>query len=321
MKAAQIVAPRKYAILDVAEPDMGSQAPGSVLVRTGRTALCGSDMPPFSLEAPASHYPRTPGVSMHECIGVVAASRSGAFREGDSVLAVPRGMAGLAEYFLADDTATVALPHHSHQDHLLMSQPLGTVIWACRKLGNLLNRDAVVVGQGPMGLLMAHMLSNLGARNVIVTDVLDYRLAVAPKMGATHTINTAKENVATVVADITKGRMADLVIEAVGHECDTINDCLDLVKRGGTIVAFGVPDKKMYNFRFSDFFRKNVHFIGSVGQEIQADVPLAMDMIMQGRIDVAPIITHHLPFAEAQRGFELSLHKRERAIKIIFEYD
>jgi threonine dehydrogenase-like Zn-dependent dehydrogenase len=321
MKAAQIVAPRKYAILDVAEPDLASQAPGSLLIRTGRTALCGSDMPSFSLEEPASHYPRTPGVSMHECIGVVAASRSRAFREGDPVLAVPRGMAGLAEYFLADDSATVALPRYERQDHLLMSQPLGTVVWACRKLGNLLNHDAVVVGQGPMGLLMAHMLSNLGARNVIVTDLLDYRLAVAPKMGATHTINSAKEDAAAVVAEITKGRMADLVIEAVGHGCDTINDCLDLVKRGGTLVAFGVPDNKMYNFRFSDFFRKNVHFIGSVGQEIHADVPLAMEMIMQGRIEVAPIITHRLPFTEAQRGFELSLHKREQAIKIIFEYD
>jgi threonine dehydrogenase-like Zn-dependent dehydrogenase len=321
MKAAQIVAPRKYVILDIADPDMGSQAPGSLLIKTGRTALCGSDMPSFSLEAPPSHYPRAPGISMHECIGIVAASRSPSFREGDPVLAVPRGLAGFAECFLADDTATVALPRYEHQDRLLMAQPLGTVVWACRKLGNLLNRDAVVVGQGPMGLLMAHMLSNLGVRNIIVTDVLDYRLAVAPRMGATHTVNSAKENAAALVADITKGRMADLVIEAVGHEHDTINGCLDLVKRGGTIVAFGVPDSKMYNFRFSDFFRKNVHFIGSVGQEIQADVPLAMEMIMQGRIDVTPIITHHLPFTEAQRGFELSLHKREQAIKIIFEYD
>jgi 2-desacetyl-2-hydroxyethyl bacteriochlorophyllide A dehydrogenase len=321
MKAAQVVAPKKYAIIDADDPDISSEPVGSVVVKTDRTALCGSDMPVFANEAPASRYPLAPGVSMHECIGVVAASKSSRFREGDLVLAIPRNKDGLAEYFVADDSAAVVLPDHEHKDHILLSQPLGTVIWACRKLGSLLARDTVVVGQGPMGLMIAHVLSNLGARSVIVTDVLDYRLAVSRAMRATHCINAAKEIVIDAVADITDGRMADVVIEAVGHQHDTINACLDLVKRGGTVVAFGVPDEKIYPFRFADFFRKNIHLIGSVGQEIHIDVPLAMDMIMQGRINVTPLITHHLPFTDVQRGFDLALSKQNGAIKIIFEYD
>jgi 2-desacetyl-2-hydroxyethyl bacteriochlorophyllide A dehydrogenase len=321
MKAAQVVAPKKYAIIDADDPDISSEPVGSVVVKTGRTALCGSDMPVFANEAPASRYPLAPGVSMHECIGVVAASKSSRFREGDLVLAIPRNKDGLAEYFVADDSAAVVLPDHEHKDHILLSQPLGTVIWACRKLGSLLARDTVVVGQGPMGLMIAHVLSNLGARSVIVTDVLDYRLAVSRAMRATHCINAAKEIVIDAVADITDGRMADVVIEAVGHQHDTINACLDLVKRGGTVVAFGVPDEKIYPFHFADFFRKNIHLIGSVGQEIHIDVPLAMDMIMQGRINVTPLITHHLPFTDVQRGFDLALSKQNGAIKIIFEYD
>ena len=172
-----------------------------------------------------------------------------------------------------------------------------------------------------MGLMIAHVLSNLGARRVIVTDVVDYRLAVSRAMRATHCINATKEVVIDAVADITGGKMADVVIEAVGHQHQTINDCLDLVKRGGTVVAFGVPDEKVYPFRFADFFRKNIQLIGSVGQEVHTDVPLAMDMIIQGRINVAPVITHRLPFRDAQRGFDLALSKRDGAIKIIFEYD
>ena len=321
MRAAQVIAPKKYAIVDTDDLDIADEPAGSVVIKTGRTALCGSDMPVFANQAPLSRYPLAPGVSMHECIGVVAASKSGQFREGDAVLAIPRNKDGLAEYFVADDSATVALPDHEHKDHILLSQPLGTVIWACRKLGSLLGRDTVVVGQGPMGLLIAHVLSNLGARSVIVTDVVDYRLAVSRVMRATHCINAAKEIVVDTVADITGGKMADVVIEAVGHQPDTINGCLDLVKRGGTVVAFGVPDQKIYPFRFADFFRKNIRLIGSVGQDVQTDVPLAMDMIMQGRIDVAPLITHHLPFTDAQRGFDLALAKQDGAIKIIFEYE
>ncbi len=321
MRAAQVIAPKKYAIVDTDDPDIADEPAGSVVIKTGRTALCGSDMPVFANQAPLSRYPLAPGVSMHECIGVVAASKSGQFREGDAVLAIPRNKDGLAEYFVADDSATVALPDHEHEDHILLSQPLGTVISACRKLGSLLGRDTVVVGQGPMGLLIAHVLSNLGARSVIVTDVVDYRLAVSRVMRATHCINAVKETVVDSVADITGGKMADVVIEAVGHQPDTINDCLDLVKRGGTVVAFGVPDQKIYPFRFADFFRKNIRLIGSVGQDVHTDVPLAMDMIMQGRIQVAPLITHHLPFTDAQRGFDLALAKQDSAIKIIFEYE
>ena len=61
--------------------------------------------------------------------------------------------------------------------------------------------------------------------------------------------------------------------------------------------------------------------MASVGPDVQLDFPLAMDMITQGRIDVSPIITHHLPFTEAQQAFELSLYKKDSAIKIVLEYD
>ena len=58
-----------------------------------------------------------------------------------------------------------------------------------------------------------------------------------------------------------------------------------------------------------------------MGPDAQNNFPLAMDMIAQGRIDVSPMITHRLPYTEVQRGFELSLHKKDEAIKIVLEYD
>ena len=321
MKTGQIVAPRQIEIIDIEQPNLADYPDGTVMIKTVHSAICGTDMPSFVLEHPADSYPLGTGLSIHEAIGIVTESTSDKFKAGDEVLALPRYIGGLSEYFLSDESVTLPLTDFPRKDCILMSQPLGTVVWACRKLPNLLNLDTVVVGQGPMGLLFTHMLSNLGARTVITTDLVDFRLSVSKKMQATHTINAAKENPIAVVEEITEGRMADLVIEVVGHQTETINECLQLLKRGGTLLAFGVPDDQIYDFHFADFFQKNLRFIGSVGPDAPNDFPLAMDMIAQGRLDVSPIITHHLPFTEAQFGFEMALNKKDEAVKIVFDYE
>ena len=321
MKAVQIVGPRRVEVIETQRPDIVGAPDGSILIKTVRASLCGSDLPMFALDYAEPNYPFPPGAPIHECIGVIAESKSQHFKPGDEVLAVPRGSGGLAEYYLSHELNAVPLPEFDDKNRILMAQPLGTVIYACRKLGSLLNQDAVVVGQGPIGLLVTHLLSNLGARSVIATDLLDYRLEVSKQMRATHTINASKQDPVAAVAEITEGRMADLVFEVVGHQTETVNHALDLVKRDGTVVAFGVPDQAMYDFHFGAFFRKNVRFISSVGPEAWIDYALALDMIVQGRIDVSPIITHTLPVDEAQRGFELFHNKEDGAIKVQFDFD
>lgn len=321
MRAGQIVAPRQIEIIDIEKPNLADYPDGTIMIKTVHSAICGSDMPSFVLEHPAQSYPMGPGLSIHEAIGVVTDSKSDKFKVRDEVLALPRHIGGLSEYFLSHESITIPLADFPRKDCILMSQPLGTVVWACRKLPNLLNLDTVIIGQGPMGLLFSHMISNLGARTVITSDLVDFRLAVSKKMCATHTINPAEEDIVTAVDEITQGKMADLVIEVVGHQTETINQCLRLLKRGGTLLAFGVPDDDIYDFHFADFFRKNLRFIGSVGPDAPSDFPLAMDMIAQGRLDVSPMITHHLPFTEAQLGFEMALNKKNEAIKIVFDYE
>ena len=321
MKAAQIVAPRQIEMIDIDRPDISSDPEGAVLIKNHMNAICGTDMPSFVMEHPADAYPLSPGMTIHECIGEVVESKSDRFKEGDAVLALPGRPGGLSEYFVANEAVTVPLVDFERKDCILMSQPLGTVIWACSKLGNLLNQDVVVMGQGPMGLLFTHLVSNLGAKTVIATDLVDFRLEAAKQMRATHTVNAAEVDPVAAVEQITDGRMADLVFEVVGHQTETINQCMNMVKRDGTILAFGVPDEPTYPFGFGDLFRKNIRLIGSVGPDAQNNFPLAMDMISQGRIDVSPMITHRLPFTEVQHGFELSLYKKDEAIKIVLEYD
>ena len=316
MRAAQLVAPRQWELIETAKPEPVADR---MLVKMERVAVCGSDKPPFC--GVHKHYPQPPGATGHEGLGVVEACPSGRYREGERVLlwGFDRGL--FQEYVLAkDDGNCIRLPDDLPAEKVLMSQLLGTVIHSFYKLGNIINRDAVVVGQGPMGLLMTHMLSNLGARTAVAVDTVDFRLEAAEKMRATHVLNPDRDDVVAGVKEITQGRMADLVVEMVGHNQDTVNLCLGLTKRLGTVLAFGVPDDDVYAFHYRDFFRKNITLIGSVGPDSPNDYPLAMDMIAQRRIDVSPLITHHLPFADVQKGFELFIDHRDEAIKVVLDY-
>ena len=116
-----------------------------------------------------------------------------------------------------------------------MAQPLGTAIYAMKKLPSVLDKDVAVVGQGPMGQLFDGVLRNLGAREIIGVDPVESRLANSRRMGATATVSNRQEDPAAAVRRITEGRMAEVVIEAVGHHDQAFNLCIDLCQKA---VAF-----------------------------------------------------------------------------------
>lgn len=343
MKAAQIVAPRKVEVVDVPEPSMDGK-PGMVKVRLERGCLCGSDSPLFAYDLtefgdpkiqrhlekgpllpydPADPYPLMPGQSIHECLGTVVESTSPDAREGDLVLALPVNMAGLCDYILLPAARTIPLPPNAvTKEQILMTQPLGTVIWAFQKLKSVLDQHTVVVGQGPMGLLFSRMLSQMGARTVVGLDTLAYRLEVSRQMGATHTVDVSREDPMATVREITGWGMADLVVEAVGHQTETIGFCLKLLRPGGRLMAFGVPDEAIYeDFPYAELFRQNVTLIGSVGPDPVPSFGLSSDLIAQGRFDVSPIISHILPFDEIQTAYELFVDRKDRAVKVVIDYE
>jgi threonine dehydrogenase-like Zn-dependent dehydrogenase len=343
VKAAQIVAPRRIVVVDTDEPQL--LGAGQVKIQLERACLCGSDVPlwdydhnelaerarlnprkakraPFVDYVNGDPYPLRVGLSIHECLGTVVESTSDQFQTGDFVLALPDAQTGLREYICAPDSRTIPLPKGAVPDEqILMTQPLGTVVWACQKLGNIVDSDVAIVGQGPMGLMFTHMLANLGARTVIGLDKLDYRLHTAKKMHATHTVNVDKVDAVKAIREITNGKMADLVVEAVGHQTKTLNSCMKLVRHMGTLLCFGVPDDAYYPFAYPEFFRLNLNLISTVGPNVVPNFSLARDLIAQGRVDVAPLVTHVLPFEEIQHGYELFTDRLDGAIKVVIDYN
>ncbi len=323
MLAGQISAPGQIELIDVPEPELTpngdqSNGQGEIIFQPECACLCGSDMPFFKMNG--EFPPPVVGHSLHEMIGSVVATSGERFQPGDRVLAVPLNQKGLFERFAVREDRAIPLDSRVPEEHALMAQPLGTVLYALKKLPEVLDQDVVVLGQGPIGQLFCAAVRNLGARRIIAVDLLESRLVVSQPMGATHVVSSATEDAVRAVERITGGAMADIVIEAVGHGDQALNLCIDLCRHAGRILFFGMPPKKIDGIRWLDLYMKNLTVHNSVSPDFRRDFPLAMNWIGEGRIDVEKIITHRYPLAEIQTAFETFRDRKDGALKVLVEF-
>ena len=166
------------------------------------------------------------------------------------------------------------------------------------------------------------MVRRLGVVTVIGMDRVPERVALATRMGATHTLNVDRDDVESSVRDITDGRMVDLVVEAVGHTAETINLGIRLIAQKGMVLPFGLPDEGGYPIRFAELFGKDGQLAPSSAGLFDAhDIVTAMGMIADGIIDVSPLITHHMPISEIQAAYELFESRRDGVVKVILDFE
>jgi threonine dehydrogenase-like Zn-dependent dehydrogenase len=322
--AGYFPAKHRIELVEVAEPALDRAAlqpgqPGEIIFQPEIACLCGSDLPYFNAEHPEFTH-RTVGHSLHEMTGTVVATSGKKFRPGDKVLGVPVNQCGLFERYVLSEARAIPVDSRLPRDRAFLSQPLGTVICALKKLPQVLDKDVVVVGQGPIGQMFTACLRNLGAREIIAVERIESRLALSPKMGATATINADTADVAAEVARITGGEMADIVVEAVGHADQAINLALGLLKRFGRLLYFGVPPELIDGVCWRDAFIRNVTIHTSVNPDFERDFPLAMRWLAEGRIDLSPLVTHRYALCDIQTAFETFRDRKDGAQKVVIEF-
>ena len=317
MLAGEIYKPQKIRLVEVDEPQLAPHGTDQIIFQPELACLCGSDLPYF--EGDYAEFVPQVGQSLHEMIGRVVATNGSKFVEGDRVLCVPVHHFGLCERFVATERQAIPLLP-GDDSHLLLAQPLGTVICALRKLPNLINQNVVVVGQGPMGQIFCAALRMLGAKSIIAVEPVAKRLKVSPQMGATHTVDPGAENVIDAVKEITDGAMADLVIEVVGHREQQINQCIPLCRPHGTMLLFGVPCQQLEQLDLGELFWRNLKIQASVMPEFDVDFPLAMQWISEGRVDLTPIITHRYALSNIQAAFELFRERQHGVLKVLIDF-
>jgi len=320
MRAIQIVEPRKIAMLDNApRPEPGQ---GEVLVRCSHVAICGSNMGQYTGEGlwGAIGYPNPVGWSGHENIGTIVESRCDGWEEGALVLALPEGPYGFAEYIVARPPGIARLPQDAADPAaFIIAQPLATVLRALERTGGVINQSCAVVGQGPMGLIFTHILRLMGARTVMAVDLLDWRLARSRRYGADHIINASRGDVVEVVKELTKGKLSDFVVEAVGL-IDSLNTAAYLPRHGGRLLVFGVPHYESQTFPWYHVFREEIQINTCVGPECGAFFQTAAHMVVDDRASVlTELVRPRMPWDRAPEAFEMYAKCTKDSLKLTLE--
>lgn len=319
MKSVQVVARGRAEFIEVAKPDV---QPGHVLIRTSYLSLCGSDIQMLH-HAAAESYPFPPGTSGHEMVGIVeaVADADSGYAVGDRVLSLAPGHKAMCEYYVAPYEHLVPLPDDAPLELLLQSQQLGTVIYAAKVLPNIVNKNAVVVGQGSAGLWFNFQLRRMGAKRVVALDIEDFRLERSIAFGATETLNNGKSDPVEFTRDYFGGELADLVVEAAG-EVDAINLSVELVRKYGDILYFGYPRDQHFSFNFYEFYKKCCRaqsIVGASNDPNLASMRAAVELVASGVADAKSLITHHVPFSETINAYEQHRTRSDGAVKIVIE--
>jgi L-iditol 2-dehydrogenase len=321
MNALQLMRPRSFVPVEAPKPHLEPDVSDWILVRTRWVSMCGSDIPFFNGSKRPKAYPLLPGAPIHECAGQIVESTSDQFRSGDWVVAIPEGNQGLAEFFLARAARAVRLPAElAACDASCLIQPLATVLNAVDRLGSVAGKSVAVIGLGSIGLLFCWLLKRGGANVVVGIDPIAHRCRMAEEWGATRTfpargieaVHDARQNPGAWEAP-------EICIEAAGHQMDTLNDCFELVRKRGTVVAFGVPDHSVYALEFEVFFRKNAQLIAVVTPEWDEYLAKARDLFLSNRKELSTLVTHRLRMHDAEKAFTLYEHHEDGILKALLD--
>lgn len=302
-------------------PDPQAREPGQVVVRMLHAAVCGSDLHVVFHGLLHEEGPARPGYPGHEGVGVVVESRSEHVPVGALVLTVPKGEMGgcFAELQLLDDRHVVELPAGTDPEdsaqlrRLLMAQQYGTCLYAMRQFWphETPARRAgtcVVMGAGSAGLFFVQEAWRLGFEHVVVSDLELPRLEIAAALGA-RTVRVPEQDLAAVVAEVSGGRGADLVIEAVGH--DVLRDqAVELAADRGVVGLFGLPERHgPTEIPLWTAFRKSLRIQCSVAAQAEPGLTSfreALRRISEGEIDVEYCLGPEYPLERIAEALQVA---------------
>ena len=320
-------------------PEIG---PGELLLKVEASGLCGSDVMEWY------RIQRAPMVLGHEVSGEVVQVGAGVdrYKEGDRMVVthhVPCNAChwclnnrhtacdtlhqtnfdpgGFSEYLripqINVDRGVFPIPDHVPYEEASITEPLACVYRGQKRANLQPGQNVLVLGSGLAGLLHINLARALGAGRIIATDMVDYRLQAARRLGA-DTAFPATEDVPARLREANDGRLADLVIVCTGA-LPALNQALKSVERGGTVLFFAPTEPGVsLPVPINDVFFRNDVTLTTTYAGAPADLATALDMIGSGRVQVGQMISHRLGLAEAGLGFKLTAEAGD-SLKVIIQ--
>jgi threonine 3-dehydrogenase len=311
---------------DVPSPEIG---PNDLLIKIQKTAICGTDIHIYNWDAWSQATVPVPMVIGHEFMGVVADKGSAVvgFEFGDRVSGeghvtcghcrncragkrhLCRNTVGVgvnrqgafAEYLSLPAFNAFKLPTDIPDEIASFFDPLGNATHTALSF-DLVGEDVLITGAGPIGCMAAAICQHVGARFVVVTDVNEYRLELARKLGATLAINVTKTSIQDAMAELGMREGFDVGLEMSGNP-SAFNDMISTMNHGGRIGILGIPPAECA-IDWSQVIFKGLILKGVYGREM-FETWYKMAAMLQGGLDVRPIFTHRLPVDAFQEGFNI----------------
>jgi threonine 3-dehydrogenase len=178
--------------------------------------------------------------------------------------------------------------------------PFGNAVHTALQF-DLLAEDVLITGAGPIGCMAAAVCRHAGARNVVVTDLSDHRLALAARLGASRTVNVRREKLRDVQKDLNMSEGFDVALEMSGAPA-AFQDILDNLCHGGRIAVLGIPSEN-YPIDWQKVIFNMLTIRGVYGREMY-ETWYKMSVFIESGLDLSPIITHRLPIDDFQQGFD-----------------
>ena len=336
MKAALLNGPSDVTITDRATPASGE---GQVLVRITHVGICGTDTKIYDGGILANY----PVVMGHEGVGEIiegqAADGSGPGNRviidpvlycgncfycarGDTHLCENGGMLGrevdgvYAENYLAPAGNVFALGDNINMTEGPLIQVMTTVLHAQNRANIQADEVVVVLGLGVTGLLQIQVAKALGAKAVVGVSRNAHKRGLAEQMGADCVVEHG-EVAKVAVLKLTDGRGADVVIEAVGY-ISVLAEAMDLARFGGRIIPFGIYAALEGKLPFYELYFKELDIINTRAA-LPSDFPASIKLVEEGKVNLAPFITHTYPLEELTEAIKLLMEPSDERLKVILE--
>ncbi len=339
MRVAMYYNNRDVRLEEMPVPRIG---PGELLVRVRASGICGSDVMEWY------RTQRAPLVLGHEVAGEVAHVGEGVegYQEGQPVAVthhVPCNTCryclsghhtvcdllretsfepgGFSEYLRVPAVnvarGVVPAPEGVSFEEASFVEPLACVYRGQRRANLQPGQSVLVLGSGLAGLLHVNLARALGAGKIVATDMVDYRLAAARRLGADAAFS-AREDVPARLREANEGRLAELVIVSTGAP-PALAQALESVERGGTVLFFAPTEPGVtLPVSINDVFFRNDATLTTTYAASPADLAAAMALIGARRVQVSDMVTHRLGLAEAALGFRLTAEAQD-SLKVIVE--
>lgn len=313
-------------LTDVEKPTIG---PNDLLIKIKKTAICGTDLHIYKWDEWAQRTIPVPMTVGHEFVGVVTdmGSEVQGFQVGDRVSGeghitcgycrrcragkrhLCRNTIGVgvnrpgcfAEYLSLPSVNAFKLPDSVSDETASFFDPFGNATHTALSF-DLVGEDVLITGAGPIGIMAVAIAKHVGARYVVITDVNEYRLELARKMGATLAVNTQQMSLDAVMKELGMREGFDVGLEMSGYPT-AFNDMLDHMNHGGSIALLGLLPKGT-GINWDNIIFKGLNVKGIYGREM-FETWYKMVAMLQSGLNIAPVLTHQFHYTEFQKGFDV----------------